>query len=485
MRHNDDPKALFQNTVLTSGYSSTTNCRELPVVSFLVPAVLDSLSGSKYAAVTRVVFGEADAYCAEEARRNGGLILTNDSDLFVHDLGSDGAFAFLSRAALSPMEGGGVDEGSKACSTLELSIFRPNEIAKRLGLISLRRLAFLYQESGGITLSEAIAQVKNLSDDGKSPLYLEFLEEFTAEPCIPELQAFQDFSRDRLRSSGGLVSFLDPRISEFVLQLVSKQEETANISLPILNDDTTRSSAWLVSASERSFAYSAAICFYQDTLKVPNIVAMEYTRKGPRIVKQQVVFLNNPQLLNYGTLLLAQFRQLTNTFSEFPGRLLWRIYALAQTYRWYLNTGKLPPSRHAMTRVMTAVATEKWQWEDYHLSAQIQAVLYSLRIIQQILAYTLSNEISSDILFRLAVKLRDLPQLAQLIPSRSELAAQTEDLDIEQLLDLLANILQIEATSPALDHSLTNPPSTETRPAKKRKKAKKEANLAQRVPENM
>lgn len=65
-------------------------------------------------------------------------------------------------------------------------------------------------------------------------------------------------------------------------------------------------------------------------------------------------------------------------------------------------------------------------WEDLHLSAQIQAVLYSLRMLKQTLA-TIPPGIKSTKLApfqHLSVVLTELPPLAQLLASRLELAAQ-------------------------------------------------------------
>lgn len=55
---------------------------------FLVPAIIDALrKHEQYWGVTRLVSGEADRFCAEDVCKQGGTVLTSDSDLLVHNFG--------------------------------------------------------------------------------------------------------------------------------------------------------------------------------------------------------------------------------------------------------------------------------------------------------------------------------------------------------------------------------------------------------------
>ena len=68
----------------------------LPKPPFLVPAVIEALRNSQdWAPLIQVVPGEADTYCAQDVRQNGGIVLTSDSDLLVQDLGADGRVSFF------------------------------------------------------------------------------------------------------------------------------------------------------------------------------------------------------------------------------------------------------------------------------------------------------------------------------------------------------------------------------------------------------
>lgn len=61
---------------------------------FLVPLIIESLLDSRFAARTEVIPEEADPWCAVFARNNEALILTDDSDLAIYDIGN-GKVSFL------------------------------------------------------------------------------------------------------------------------------------------------------------------------------------------------------------------------------------------------------------------------------------------------------------------------------------------------------------------------------------------------------
>lgn len=129
---------------LFSNVAVPATLRRLPASPFLVPAVLDVLSKSPYAAITEVVPGEGETFCANHVRVNGGIALTGDSDMLVYDLGTSGVVAFFKqlecrqRSSDSPSR----KDTSKTCKVLVAELFKPKDIAQRLGLENLQRLAF-------------------------------------------------------------------------------------------------------------------------------------------------------------------------------------------------------------------------------------------------------------------------------------------------------------------------------------------------------
>ncbi|PQE29346.1 hypothetical protein CJF32_00010919 [Rutstroemia sp. NJR-2017a WRK4] len=69
---------------------------KLPALPFLVAACIEALQGSNsYRDIVEMVPGEADAFCASYLSKHGGIVLTGDSDLLVHDLGANGSVTFF------------------------------------------------------------------------------------------------------------------------------------------------------------------------------------------------------------------------------------------------------------------------------------------------------------------------------------------------------------------------------------------------------
>ena len=223
-------------SVLTPGSSTPTTFRGIPPATFIVPAILDAIRESKYVAVCTVVPGEAEVYCAAAAKESGAIVLSNDSDLFVHDLGFHGAFVFLSSADLRANDDSEEDVRKGSCQTFKLSIFRPRDIAERLGLDNLQELAFEYQKKHSTTLPEALQSAK--AHQGRSNNGFEnFLRGYITEPSVSESQQFSPESLARLSSHGKL---LDPRISEIICQLESKDPQITNAYLLCPIEDPAR-----------------------------------------------------------------------------------------------------------------------------------------------------------------------------------------------------------------------------------------------------
>ena len=481
------------SVVFQSGSVTPTTFRGLPPATFIVPAILDAICGSKYAAVCHVVPGEAEVYCAAAAKESGAIILSNDSDLFVHDLGSNGAFVYLSSTDLRANDENDRDLGKDCCQTLRLSVFRPRDIAKRLGLDNLHRLAFEFQIKHSSTLPEAVKAAK-MHQGKEHEAFQRFLKGYITEPSVFESQYFSKESLARISTRGRL---LDPRISEVICQLESNDRF---VKIPVhayllcLIEDPARSSAWLASSSHRYFAYSIYTTICNNRPEASNTAIVELTRRGQSFAAQEIPLLSRDGVNDFALRLHQQLDQYTTRFSGIHKPLVWRLYALSQVYHRYLNTGRTPPSREALTRAMTGTYKPRPTWDDIHLSAQIQAVLYSLRMVKQILAYTAAatDTHRNPPLQNLAKILDDLPNMALLIPSSLELAAQISEYNIDNILNNLATILQKEAGSTDGDPNrgvksdgdthdgrpdLTDVPARTNRRKSKKRKRKKKAQL--------
>ncbi len=437
-----DGKPLPPGVVFPSGPPTLSAFRGLPPATFVVPAVLDALGTSRYAAITKVVLGEAEVYCAAAARENGGINLSNDSDLFVHDLG-DGAFVYLDSVELRTSKTKDQTRNSGCCEIVRLEMFRSTDIAQKLGVKTLQELAFHFVRRHSYTLSEAIKATKDQRDREEELAYEKFLREYDTEPLVSEKQQFSPQALACLHSQA---RFLDPRISELICQVESKNNHDAEVYLLFLIEDPTRSSAWSVSSDQRSFIYSVCALYLANATNSSRCTIKECRRRGQDFVMHPIHLLTHPETIAFAYTLQTQLKVFTKAFPNLSTDLIWRTYALFKVYLWHLNASKPPPSRALLQRALTGNYTPHPTWEDIHLSAQIQAVLYSLRMIQQVLQYISSAGVKPlpRELQELAASLQHLPVLAKLMPSPWELTKVMEELDSEGVIKRLAVLLQEE-----------------------------------------
>lgn len=382
----------------------------------MVPAILDAISDSEYAAITEVVPDEADPYCARAAEGSGATILTSDSDLLVYDLGDCGAVAFFSSLELKAGIG-----SSDSCSTIDAAVCRPRGLARQLGLKDLQRLAFEIKEDPSLTFLTALGLARLPAS--KPAEVQAFIDQYQTEPltinCPSIPPSLPTYSTTHKR-------FLDPQTSEFLLQATSNPQENLCFYLPTLLDSPPKTSAWTPSTPLRFLAYSYALASSPKHHHHHHSVS-EYTRKGARITPSPIPLLSTPHLISCATALATRVQALKNISPNVPTVMAWRLFALHETLIWCSDAGKPSPSRSACMRALTGTAAAgTWMWEDLHLSAQIQAVLYSLRMLEQTLAAIPPGIESTELapVQHLSVVLSALPPLAQLLASRLELAAQ-------------------------------------------------------------
>ena len=405
--------------------------KSVPAPPFMVPAILDVLSNSKYASVTEVVPDEADPYCARAARESGGIILTSDSDMLVYDLGDHGAVAFLNSLEFHTAISDHAD--SILCKSIKAAICRPRDLARQLDVESLQRLCFEIKEDPHITFPTAL-QLAKLP---------------TAKPW--ELQAFlEQYETSSLStgfppgSSNEQTHLPDPQTSDTLLQAVLFPHQSLWTSLPILLDNPSKTSAWTPSASLRGFTYAYASRTSRNHHRRINLV-LEHSRKGNRIAAEAVQILSKAETIAYASALSARIQTPRKAFPHVPYVLSWRLFALYEVLAWYDDTGKSPPSKNVFVHALTGTAASMWGWEDMHLEAQVQGVLYSLRLVEQTLRDKRLEGKFADLeaFSELAEVLKGLPEVGELLPSRLELARKVPPgFDAEAILDTLRIMLR-------------------------------------------
>ncbi len=246
------PPALFD---AGDARRQLTNLSPLP---FLVPSVIEALtSSSRYCSMVEVVPGEADIYCAKYLKKHGGLVLTSDSDLLVHDVGLRGGIAFFEDIEESPVDGP---------DALKARIYRPTTIVQRLSLpkeYGISALAFEMVLDPSAGLPDVLLRAQSFKHSiEKNPAYERFILEYTP---------LSDHVTPDGEKTGPVLSILqrlDPRISEFVLQLPrlaqiagqsrligAPEVQIPHIFLPFLADNPVLTNAWEISTAVRQLAY--------------------------------------------------------------------------------------------------------------------------------------------------------------------------------------------------------------------------------------
>lgn len=345
--------------------------------SFFVPAVIDALrSDCRYRKLVSLVPGEADAACARHVAKHGGLVLTSDSDLLVYDLEA-GKVAFFR------------DLHRGTGSSIMCFSFSPGLISQRLGLIpstGILRVAYELQRAPHATL----AQISRFCEQplAKDSGYLELYEQYQTNEdnycplhpdLVPELSA------------------LDPRLSELVVQLYNPRyyHDVARIFLPVLIENLDRGSAWQQSTPIRRLAYTLLA---MDSVR-PTVSMLEYRRVQTVTQKGRLVeTAPTAEAWQYIIEVLGVMERMKG-LTCLRGRYYWPLVSLALEMGECQRQGKQSHAWHMFQqRYKRSVAySSKLTWDVAHLFAQIQAGLYSLRMLRQVLSIVYHSVAKHDL----------------------------------------------------------------------------------------
>jgi hypothetical protein len=410
------------------------NFKSCPV-PFLVPAALERLAGSHYADVVHVVPGEADLFCATASRRSGGMILTGDSDLLAYDLGSEGGVLFFDQLELK------VHDMSLEDRCVHAKLAVPHDIAARLKVGSLQRLAFELREDPYIGILEAARRSRlALGTYQKRCSYQQFIDEYAEDVSV-----FNDRDGTSSVDVSSSSPLLDPRLSELVVQWNGLQKDDLHMYLPFLIEDPTRAAAWSVSADLRSLAYSVLM---QDPPRDQTPAVWEYSRRDIRIVSSGITILKSlaiaQEIENLNEKLAARRKQI-DTHSPV---VRWRTFGMIDVFKWYIENDRTLPSRSTCLKVLYEINKNTVNWEDIHLSAQLQAALYSYRLLKQVKDLAVFRNLqhsrtTGTVSSELFLPLSDLPHLSELIPSQDEeIHSAATGSDIGKVYDFIVKSAQ-------------------------------------------
>ena len=369
----------------------------LPPLPFLVPAVLDAAKLFGDISNVRVVPEEADVACARLARASGAAVLTNDSDMALYDVGPEGCVLVLRTFMSTHAEGlrsskSTSSHGSKTGGNdqrLLVSCLRPAQIAQRLSLPSLLCLGFERSLDSSVSTSTVVQSAKESSTNvEKRQKFDEFRKQFEIPESAPSCHPFDD---------------LDPRISEFITQ-AKTSSDSPHVYLPILHEDPFRDSSWTYGLVYRQLAYSV---YYSSSGRDGSGHVIEYVRKGSRIVAASVPILDDTRISATLKRMLENLAGLAQRLG--PGRCgepcrrdissvsEWYALALCIVVQHKLATEKTAPTHQDINRLFglggEAKPTQTFTptWDDIHLLANAQAVLYSWRLLNRIIYWTIHN----------------------------------------------------------------------------------------------
>ncbi|KAK8173709.1 XPG domain containing-domain-containing protein [Phyllosticta citrichinensis] len=423
--------------------STPERLRGLPASPFLVPAVIDHLNGSRFSKHVSVVPAEADVFCADLVRSlsksTDCWLVSNDSDLLIHDLGATGSVLRFPDISVSTLPGRSLLKGFAYC---------PSKIAKTLNLRSLQPFGFALQQDPHRSLQQCVRVAKTLDENDEA--YGAFLKEFEPLPASYKVEqaAFEQLappafekgaSQDTHAELASHLLKLDPRVSELIHQIgypfttasppANPGPQSCHIYLPFLIEDPARASAWRISAPLRQLCYELLARFLPPSSQI-----VEFTRRGARVVGDAVDLANaTPDELAQGEI---AWESSMSTLKESIGTggaltdnptLFWKLFAVEYLCNELVAAGEQQqsPTRSEVLRLLRGPLRSDGRngkeavvsWDATHRAAQWHGVLYSLRMVRQILNLYLSAiEAHEQAKTALGLATRDVV---------SEIAAQT------------------------------------------------------------
>ncbi|KAG5953049.1 hypothetical protein E4U53_007091 [Claviceps sorghi] len=338
---------------------------------FLVPAIIDALKRhEKYQSITQLVSGEADQFCAEDVCEQGGTVLTSDSDLLVHNLGH-GRVAFFR------------DLRENNQSKITFASFVPEQIFETIGLKYPEKaiqLAYERQLSPRAAFSQIV--LKSSRPLSSSAAYLDFQNHY-ASLKSSGLWEGGKCELPSLESS-------DPRLSEMMLNFhLLRQGQSApspvRMFLPPLLECPAMRSAWDPSTCIRQLAYSLA---GYSIINGDDRSVREFRRVQTLSSTGRKIPLLSLSLIKHRIEEIVSCRAKLKGFYHCGDFQFWVALGIAMEMLDAQRQGLAPVSLNIYERGQdfhAASICTHISWTDIHIYAQIQGILYSFRILQQVL----------------------------------------------------------------------------------------------------
>ncbi|KMU90500.1 hypothetical protein CIHG_08389 [Coccidioides immitis H538.4] len=326
-----------------------------------------------------------------------------DSDLLVHDLGQNGTVIFFSSIESNEND---VESGPIRIRATEIC---PKKIAKNLGVSSVQRFAFELKRDPYLSLGKVVQRAKeNIGGVESNDSYISFVQEYASLEHPTRLDQN--------------IQLLDPRVSELYLQYMCPEFGVENeqpvIYLPIMVENHFRRCAWREGSEIRAIAFSIF-----NLLAPPENrknVVLEYSRRGTRVVPTSIHLLQEHELRDQVPGLYDRLKAVLDNCGD--SLLPWRVFAMQEVFLGK-NEDTWPSPGRISKFLETGRCAETMDWEDIHLNAQIQSILYSLRMLRQSLEVSVfPGELGLQRAVMLLQLLRSLPPMRVLSHSMGDMS---------------------------------------------------------------
>ncbi|MBE7179731.1 MAG: hypothetical protein INR71_00730 [Terriglobus roseus] len=334
-------------------------------------------------------------------------------------------------------------------------------MARELRLESLARLAFAVSNERGKKLGEYVDLARKLQDGNKT--YKAFMCEYASYGDKSD-----HFAHLKLAGSQSSNHSLDPRVSEY-LHLMESEKPT--MYLYFLIDDPSRLSAWNCGLKIRATAY--ALLHVAQHLQKPHVL-YEVQRRGQGKIAETAVQLPSLEELRVavGDLVsrVNSWREKLRISSE---PLFWRAFGILCLHDDLQALGKSLPSRTDVGKLLAAVPVDA-TWGYVHFWAGLQAELYSLRMLKQLLHFCSPSDGTPGELSDRIGSLLDLKRCLESVPAIRDLfEPPTESKDLGEYLTVMCHELALES----------QPQAREATAAKSERETRRKGERAAKLPE--
>ncbi|KAF2761119.1 hypothetical protein EJ05DRAFT_497678 [Pseudovirgaria hyperparasitica] len=420
-----------------------------PPLPFLVPAVIEALLLSKYQNMVSLVDGEADDHCATLAHSTGGIVITSDSDLIIHDIG-DGTVVFLNDLGVHMP----TDESGAMFS---VPCFIPRGITRELGVTAMTQVAFQFTLDSHKSLRQCASAALSQDSVGDD------IDRF-AQPYLHNCHE-TSFSRTFMTRHLTENIMVDPRVSEYLLHAgvfssdrlafseINSLQSDCRIYMPVLLDDPDKHSPWDSGRYFRQLGYAIA------RLNGTPGGTREFSRIGHQIGGTYIDSLSQPEIIEHCQTFIENATHIAHLFPGHKQNDRWRLMCMRYVCITRISRGRRLPSKRNMVDLFRG-ATHGIDWEYIQTSAEYQAVLYSLRILFQCLAVHNSMPSDDQVTEKCKTTIRDLVHRMQPPLKLAEFLAHSEQSEDDSMWERAVTVLLNDLAS-------ISPPTKNSQKARK------------------